>query len=204
MDSYNLYRKYRHKKAKHNSGGIVIYCRDDISRGVSIVKNVHNSLVWIKFDKYYFKISEDVLLCAVYIWPENSPIVRLFDCDLFENLQNDITYFENKGKVILSGDFNARTACKNDFIVCDCTFKTDINEYVPDKPLMRCSQDKVSNSYGNKLIELCKLKTLLIVNGRLYDDFSVGRVTYTSSQSASTIDYVLTNESSFSFCRILL
>ena len=63
---------------------------------------------------------------------------------------------------------------------------------------MRYSQDKGINSYGNTFIELCKANTLRIVNGGLYDDLSVGKVTYTSSQCASTIYVVLTCESSFS------
>ena len=58
-------------------------------------------------------------------------------------------------------------------------------------------KDKGSNSHGSKLIDLCKAASCQIVNGRLYDDFSIGKFTYCGSQGSSTIDYVISKESSF-------
>ena len=143
LDGYSclyLYRNIRHRNVRRNSGGIVIYCKDDVSKGISLVKNEHSSLIWLKFDKYFFNIADDIYFCAVYVWPENSPLNRLLDCDLYEILQNNINEFEAKGKVIIAGDFNARTASKTVFISCDNVFDTDQDDYVPDTPLPRYLQ----------------------------------------------------------------
>jgi hypothetical protein len=35
---YNYFRKFRHKKAKRNCGGIVVYIRNSIKSGVKIIK----------------------------------------------------------------------------------------------------------------------------------------------------------------------
>jgi exonuclease III len=57
-ESYNFYRKVKHKNAKRHSGGIVIYVKSAISHGVSIVRNHFDTLIWMKIDKYYFYAPE--------------------------------------------------------------------------------------------------------------------------------------------------
>ncbi|XP_060568367.1 P-selectin-like [Ruditapes philippinarum] len=45
-------------------------------------------------------------------------------------------------------------------------------DYVPDIPLRRASMDKSCNSFGVKVLDLCKANNLRIVNGRLFNDMS--------------------------------
>ena len=51
--------------------------------------------------------------------------------------------------------------------------------------------DNGTNSYGLKMIDLCKSTSLRITNGRLHDDKGVGNFTYCNKHWASVIDYLL-------------
>ena len=51
----------------------------------------------------------------------------------------------------------------------------------------RCSQDKVSNRLGRRLVEFCKANDLVILNGRAFSD-AFGKF---SCKNTSVIDYTL-------------
>ena len=50
--------------------------------------------------------------------------------------------------------------------------------------------DKVVNNYGLKLLEICKILGIHIVNGRFVSD-SVGNMTYVSHSGCSVVDYFI-------------
>lgn len=196
---FNYYRKFRHRKAKRNSGGIVVFIRDCILPGIEMVKNHYDTLIWFKLDKDFFQFKEDVYLCCVYFWPDDSTAARLIDVDLFDLISNDIVSFEQLGSVMLAGDWNARVGNKCDYVVCDTVVPDiDDNEYHSDLPLARASQDIECNSRGRKMLDLCKANSLRIANGRLGVDSNKGEYTYFSRQSHTTIDYLLLKELDFS------
>ena len=66
---FHSFRTYQHKRAKRPSGGIIIYIKNCIAKGVDIVKNTIDCIVWIKLDKYFFNFENDIYLCATYIAP---------------------------------------------------------------------------------------------------------------------------------------
>ena len=84
------YRKYQHRRARRSSGGIIIYIKDSLRKGVKLIKNEVDCLVWLKFDKTFFHIETDIYLPVVYIAPESSPIHNIYDVDIFRNIENDI------------------------------------------------------------------------------------------------------------------
>ena len=43
-------------------------------------------------------------ICATYVWGHDSPVYNTFNVDLFEILENDITYFSEFGKIFVTGD----------------------------------------------------------------------------------------------------
>ena len=69
----------------------------------------------------------------------------------------------------------------------------DDDDYMPDKYLSRASRDNKCNSFGLRLIELCKSLCMRVINGRLYHDFDVGAYTFVNNNGASVVDYLLTN-----------
>ena len=50
--SYNYYRKFQHRKARRASGGVAVYIKETIAKGVQIVRNHHDTLIWLKLDKF--------------------------------------------------------------------------------------------------------------------------------------------------------
>ena len=196
--SINLFRKFQHKKAKRNSGGIVVYLKDYLVPGIELVRNDFDTIIWLKLKKDFFQFSEDIYLSGVYIWCENSPAYNVHNVDLFQVLEDDINFFSNIGSVYVVGDFNARVGNRLDYINCDCSISLiDDDDYVPDVPLIRSSLDHPCNSFGIKLLDLCKSTSMRIANGRLERD-KAGLFTYISYNCNSVIDYMLLRQVDFS------
>ena len=42
-----------------------------------MIKNDYDCIIWLKFDKHFFNINNDIYLAVTYIVPENSPIHSL-------------------------------------------------------------------------------------------------------------------------------
>lgn len=195
---YNLYRKFKHKHAKRNSGGLVLYVKDCIKRGVTIARSHHDTIIWLRLDKHYFSFDKDMYICGAYIWGDDSPANVHVDVDLFKLLQDDITHFEAIGRVLLAGDLNGRVGHRLDYISNDAfNASTDNASYTPDVPLARASMDNVHNTQGNKLLDLCKATSMRIANGRLCADKAVGSYTFFSRNGSSLIDYLLLNHNDF-------
>ena len=100
-DPIHFYRKTVHRIAKRNSGGLIVYIKD----GIQLIKNVFDCMIWPRLDKTFFKMSEDIYYCAIYIPPENSRFHQLYDIDIFKILEMDITEYSNKGQIVVAGDF---------------------------------------------------------------------------------------------------
>ena len=119
-----------------------------------------------------------------------------FNVDLFEMLENDITYFSEFGKIFVTGDLNSRVSNKCDYIIQDrINTEYDDADYCPDNTSVRASVDCTFNSHGVKLLDLCKSTCLRIVNGRVGNSC---KHTFYSNNGSSVIDYLLANEYSFS------
>ena len=80
------------------------------------------NIMWLKVDKYFFGLQEDLYVCAIYIPPATSNYFEN-DTDL---LENEISFFSAQGKILLMGDLNSRCGCGSDFIVKD---STEINNF---------------------------------------------------------------------------
>lgn len=193
--SHNYYRKFQHRNARRSSGGILLLYKKSLEPGIKIVRNKHDTIIWIKLDKRFFSFDEDVYVCGVYMWGENYPISQITGVDLFQTLQDDIFYFEKLGTIIIAGDFNGRVSNKLDYVQYDTNVRNiDSFDYNPDVPLPRASVDTVSNSQGTQLLDLCKSTSLKIGNGRLDDGHCF---TYYSRIGTSVIDYILLKYESF-------
>jgi hypothetical protein len=195
--SYNFYRKFQNRNAKRCSGGTVLYFKESLKPGIEVVRTHYDTIIWLKLNRHFFHFESDVYICGLYIWCQDSPAYSVVPVDLFDILQNDIYDFENLGSVYLVGDWNSRVGIKHDFITCDIfDINIDDSDYVPDMPLRRASMDKSCNSFGVKVLDLCKANNLRIANGRLFNDIS-GMYTCANANGASVIDYMLTKECNF-------
>lgn len=112
------------------------------------------------------------------------------------------------------GDFNSRTATKDDFIKVD-NYLTDkfgydysenennliMTHFLQNQIFKeRKNRDTIVNSYGNMMLDFCKNANLFILNGRF------GKIEQNMSftcQNRSTVDYVLCTSYSFSMLKDL-
>ena len=173
-DEYYNYHCIRpvHTRARRPSGGITILLRHNLraignTKITTIVKETE-FCIWCKLDKHHFNTPTDIYICAIYIPPQYSTFWNNHAFDPFEMLEQDILQFQNKGEVLLLGDFNARTGDKPDFVTdvelddydnCMTNSENILDKYGRKN---RNNDDNVVNAFGKKLLMLCKEGVMLV------------------------------------------
>jgi len=116
-------------KCGRDSGGILIWHKDDLKHLIKIAK-IGKSSIWLEV-KSVIPLS-NLYLCAIYIPPHDSPY---YEEQSFPTLQADILHFQSRGNVLICGDFNARTGREidyvnivdNDHVLNNTTFHPSLN-----------------------------------------------------------------------------
>ena len=88
-----------------------------------------------------------------YIAPENSPIHNLYDVDIFKSIEDNISFFQQYGKVFLLGDLNSGTSIKLDYTENDRLLNTHDFQTEADTPTPRYSMDRGTNQFGDSLLD---------------------------------------------------
>ena len=136
----------------------------------------------------------DLYICLCYIIPDGSTTLSYMD-KAWQTLQQDIAKYSQLGKIILTGDLNARTGSLPDYIENDsCDYLPLPEDYEVDEVLPRASKDKAINENGKELIDLCISANLRIANGRLHDDAQIGNFTCCSYSGNSVVDYLAVDQ----------
>lgn len=65
--AHNLYRKFQHKNARRHSGGIVLYYKEHLKPGITIIRTHHDTIIWLKLDNT-FLILIMMFMYVVYIY----------------------------------------------------------------------------------------------------------------------------------------
>ena len=180
-------------KARRFSGGISIYIKNDLRKGVSKLAPGHNDIVWVKLDKNFFHLKKDVFLAIIYFSPENSTGAKEELKDLYSKLLSDIELYSSQGDIIIQGDFNAYTNTSADFVILDnCQHPNldDINYFIDSSAPRNNMDKKLPNKSGKLLLDLCKETGLRILNGRTVGDLH-GKYTCTTYNGCSLVDYTL-------------
>ena len=191
FDSLDVMRTKKCKRGR-NSGGIIVFIKNTIRKGVVQLKSKIQDSMWLKLNRNFFGIQKDLYLCVTYRKPSD-----LKGCEAyFTALEDEISKFSAQGSVCITGDINARTAVRPDFIETDETLFTDnIFEYKSCN-LVRNNLDMKTNAAGLQLLELCKTTDMLILNGRVVGNLA-GHFTYYGQNGCSVVDYTLTDTSLF-------
>ena len=124
--------------------------------------------VWVRLDKEFFNINEDLYVCYLYASPDKSG--KRFGIEVYERIVNNIAEYCLRGKCLILGDMNAHTSVKPDFISND-EKDNDLmklpESYKADILLNRRNSDKSRvNEHGTALLELCTESGMRILNGR--------------------------------------
>jgi exonuclease III len=197
IPKFQIFSKKRIKQSQHGrgSGGICALYKPHIRKGLKFVETTDN-FIWIKLDKYFFGLVNDIYLCGAYIPPRTSKYSETKGAHLFDLFESMICKYDKAGDIMLMGDFNARTSNWTDNIEHDTIeqIDTNLNFYEPDRHIRpRNSCDHNSNRYGKDLISLCSGYRLRILYGRTPGDL-LGQYTYHHPNGNSTIDYSIVSE----------
>lgn len=202
--------KNRKQAYIRKSGGIGVFVKNDIAKHVSIVNTESEYILWVKIDRNYTKLEDDLLIGIIYIPPSQS---RFYSEDEFSNLNDEITSMCSKyDYVFITGDANARTSELIDYTHSDkflseyfnfdedtLLFYDSINTIQLDNfCIERKSKDSKTNNIGYKLIDICKNNNLYILNGRIGNDKHIGNLTF---RNQSLIDYTLASTQAISLIK---
>ena len=179
------------KTAKTESGGIALLCKSHYRQGISILPIISEDFFWIKLNKQFFNISEDLYICAVYDPPPGSSYSQRQIRDPLETIEENVIEYSKKGNIMLLGDFNARTGNLPDYVMGDSDII--IPMYTDDTIPNRLSQDHTTDTRGKHLLEICIQSQLRILNGRCLGD-SIGAFTCHTYNGSSTVDYSVISE----------
>ena len=197
LSEYKFFQKCRKKKkgSRRFSGGIVVFYKSMIHKGITEMRDItlSDNRLWFKLDKTFFNWNKDLYICACYVPPISS---AHYDDD-FSKLENEISGLAGMGNIMIIGDLNARIAEKYDFIENENDGNDPFMQILPDNyttdfNIKRNSFDKIFNTQGQGLIDLCIASQLRILNGRFVGDL-FGNMTCFKTNGASTIDYCLTD-----------
>jgi hypothetical protein len=185
---------------KGTGGGMVVLFRKTLSKTVSIVKCVVDTLIWLKIEQID---QPNVYICFAYIPHDHNVYYTKYDSDLFDCILKDMSIFTQNGTVIVAGDLNSRVGNLPDYIEDDSLatpvydILSNVIDYSSDVAMpCRVSEDTKVNSFGRKLLQLCKSTGLRIGNGRKPGD-EKGQFTFYNHLGASVIDYVLAEKDYF-------
>ena len=166
IPGYANFRTERKKKckARRNSGGIIIYCRKEIIKGITKFKSASQDILWLKLDRSYFGLAQDTYICVTYLVPESSEYAK--KRDIFQEFQNEIEYYASLGNIAVIGDLNARVGHKQETLISVDTGGEVPLHSITNKSSVpnRQSEDTVVNSRGRQLLQLMTNHDLLTVN----------------------------------------
>ena len=103
-------------KSKRGHGGVCLFIRENISKGVHILETNNDDFIWIKLCKNFFSLTDDVCLCFAYIPPHDSVYFKSHEYGFFETLESGIRKYAVLGKIGIIGDLNARYGNRSDSI----------------------------------------------------------------------------------------
>ena len=132
------------------------------------------------------------------------------DADVFDLIISDLSSLKHEhpnSQFLVCGDINGQTGLLPHYIIADhaayLPLPDDHTENIDTlvKRSNNSNKDRVVNGQGKRLIELCKMCNLRVVNGRVGEDRSRGRITCVTYNGQSVMDYVLCSPSLFARIR---
>ena len=195
----NKIRTKLHKGPKI-SGGIAVFAKKEIAHLVKYVPNSHEDSIWVKLCKEETGENKDIYIGTCYISPPSKNRKKASetneDLSSLERFFEEARQFNQKGEIILQGDFNARTGKEDDFIPKD-KFDDIFGIENEETNFPRNSEDGKVCERGALLLDLCKSGDYRICNGRKPGDL-FGKFTSIQWNGSALVDYTITPSSNLS------
>ena len=145
----------QNSKSKRGQAGVSFLVKNKHLDYVSHIKSASPSIIWCHLKRQLFTISSHIYLAAVYLPPLQSQCKA--GEDVLSILEQEIHKYSIQGKIILLGDFNARTGTLNDFTENDCHdfLATDDAHNLDKNWPKRNNGDHTVNKLGGEILRLC-------------------------------------------------
>lgn len=182
-------------RTNSRSGGVCIGIHQSIKKYIKKVKTGHADILAVSLSRHYTGYDDDLLIINIYDSPENSSYKKkLIKKGDYEPTIDHLLEFLGKqksNKVLLVGDFNARTNGVN--------FESRHENWTDHQQnilwtISRASKDKIINERGRKLLDVFSSCNMSILNGCTLGD-GLGEHTCLQYNGSSVIDYAASSMS---------
>lgn len=186
------------------SGGITVFVKNKWETDVKRLYHNFRYTVVLMLSKHIFGLEQDILAMFSYLPPEGSSSYNDQDENngviiLLELLQKAKAEYPNTA-ILLSGDLNARIGVMKDYILGHTlTYVLEQGNDWYDSDVfdrVRHTKDDTVNDFGIKLVNMCKLLGIHVVNGRVEGDEN-GEITCVTPKGCSIVDYFIASTSLF-------
>ena len=183
---------------KRYFGGMLLFIRRTIRKGVKINKKVDDDSLEVILDNKYFGLSGNIRILFTYASPLTSSYTKSRTKTVLEKIETYIV--DGRHSFLVMGDLNGRTKKEDDFVRDIADKHSPIEEipfYIPDTQMERNNKDNTAiEEQGKKVLEICKSNSLRILNGRTNgDEFGTfTRYPKRKNENPSVIDYTLCGE----------
>ena len=114
-----------------------------------LLKKNDYGLLWLKISGALLKSAVDTFVRYLYAREKSSRVYRHEGIDYFELLESDIAKYKKLGKVLVTGDFNARTRTISDFIIHERYIDAEPDDSIQYNDIpVRFNRDRVFVAYG--------------------------------------------------------
>ena len=187
LTGYESFKSNRNPTKKGVDGVLILY-KNTYIKGISRQTSSNEKyVIWIKLDKTFFGLENDIFVAAGYRPPREGAIGTFY-----KKLERDISKFSLKGDIILVGDLNSRIgALDQDINHIDIDKYDNLRTRSLDLSDVRTSEDEVVNKKGRELIDVCNKNQLIILNGRKLGDFEGKYTCHKYSGSSGLVIIVL-------------
>ena len=123
FEYFVLNRKLIKQGSRRNSGGIVLYLRNNFVSNDTLVFTSEDDFLWIKISKSVLFSEKDLYVCLCYVTPDDSSRQSMVESNIFDRLLDSVAHIENIASnncsILACGDWNARTSINPDFVTDD-------------------------------------------------------------------------------------
>jgi hypothetical protein len=179
ISGYTSYFKGRCKISKfgRNPGGLAVYIKDDISKGVKEIVSDMKEILWLNIREDW-SLHLEICIGFIYNVPPNS---RCYNPNFIRELEKEINGLRDKypkTEFLLMGDMN----CRIGMLQVGLPHSWDGLENVSkefNSYGSRASKDSTCNVEVRRLIEFCERNTFDILSGK-YGADTMGEFTFIS------------------------
>ncbi len=101
FDYFVLNRECKNQNAKRNSGGILIYVRNEYVTGTSLLCTSEDDILCIRINSQTLGWEKNLVIFLCYVMPENSSRQSVVECNFFDRLLDQIASIDTEHNYVM-------------------------------------------------------------------------------------------------------